>query len=201
MSNSRVLESLESQAYRRTFSDGTIDLFVGISMMWIGAAWIQLTDYAGFAGVLPAVFVPVLMTARKRWVENRLGHVTWAEPRRNSERRRLIGLFAVGMLMFLAAMIGFLVLDRSPESGELIAPIVPGLLAWLLAVLSVTLGYLMEAWRFALYAVALAVTGLVTALRDANPGWPLLACGAVVAVTGLTMLIRFMRSHTVPEEA
>jgi hypothetical protein len=58
----------------------------------------------------------------------------------------------------------------------------------------------MEAWRFVLYAVALAVAGLVTALRDANPGWPLLACGAVVAVTGSTMLIRFMRSHAVPEE-
>jgi hypothetical protein len=200
MSDSRVLQSLESQAYRRTFSDGTIDLFVGVSMMWIGAAWIQLSDYAGFAGVLPAVFVPVLMTARKRLVENRLGHVKWAEPRRNKQRSRMIGLFAAGMFMFLAAMIGFLVLDRSPESGALIAPIVPGLLAWLLADLSVTLGYLMEAWRFVLYAVALAVAGLVTALRDANPGWPLLACGAVVAVTGSTMLIRFMRSHAVPEE-
>jgi hypothetical protein len=34
-----------------------LDIFVGLSLAWIGAVWIWFSDYAGLAGVLPAVFV------------------------------------------------------------------------------------------------------------------------------------------------
>lgn len=200
MGSNGVLESLEGQAYRRTYTDGTIDLFLGVSLTWIGAAWIMLTDYAALAGVLPVAFVPVLITARKRLVENRLGYVTWAEARRNKERRNLIGMFAAGMGLLVIAMAGFLVVDRSDISTSTLAPIAPGLLAWLLAILSLALAYATESWRFASYAAVLSTTGLVTAMYEANPGWPILASGAVVAITGLSMLIRFLSAHPVPEE-
>ena len=50
MDASQDLKTLERQAYLETYSDGTIDLFVGLSLTWIGAAWIWLPDLAGIAG-------------------------------------------------------------------------------------------------------------------------------------------------------
>lgn len=200
MSDRSVLQSLESDAYRRAYSDGIIDLFVGVSLLWIGTAWIWLPDFAGLAGVLPAVFVPVAMATRKRVVEARVGYVRWSEPRRNKERRNMIGLLAAGVLLFFAGIAAFLIVDNSLVSEDVLDLIAPGLLAWLLAILALALAYAMEAWRFVVYGAALAVAGLVTALQEANPGWPLLAAGVVITITGLFMLVGFLRSNPDPEE-
>ena len=200
MAERGVLESLENRAYRRAYSDGIIDLFVGVSLLWIGAAWIWLPDFSGLAGVLPAVFVPIAMTARKRVVESRLGHVKWSEPRRNKERRNLIGLFAAGAFLFVLGVAAFFMLDQSTVSLDSLGSFMPGLLAWLLAVLALVLAYAMEAWRFVLYALVLAVAGLLAAVQSANPGWPMLSAGAVITLTGVTMLLMFLHANPVPEE-
>lgn len=200
MSDRSVLQSLESEAYHRAYSDGIIDLFVGISLVWIGLAWIWLPDFAGLAGVFPAIFVPVAMATRKRVVETRLGYVKWSAPRRDKERRTLIGLMAGGVLLFFAGIAAFFIVDRSLVSDEVLDLVAPGLLAWLLSVLALALAYAMEAWRFVVYSLALALAGLVTALQEANPGWPLLASGMVITATGLIMLVGFLRSNPVPSE-
>lgn len=199
MDSRGVLDSMESQVYRRAYSDGIIDLSVGAFLLWLGAAWIWLPDFSGLAGVLPAAFVPVAMAVRKRVVENRIGYVRWTEPRRNKERSTRIGLLAAGTVLLLGVAVFFLV-DRSVSSDAVLGAVAPGLMAWLLALLSLALAYAMEAWRFVAYAGALSVAGLVTAMQDANPGWPLLASGAVVTITGVIMLIRFLRANPVPEE-
>lgn len=200
MDNQDTLQSLENQAYRRAYSDGIIDLFVGASLLWIGAAWIWLTDFAGLAGILPAVFVPVVMVARARFVESRLGYVRWAEPRQNKERRNLILLFAFGLFLFLAGILAFLVVDQSLVGPEIFDIIGPGLLAWLLALLSLALALMMESWRYVVYAMVLGIAGAITAVQDANPGWPMLVAGAVVAVTGLGMFVAFVQDNPAPTE-
>jgi hypothetical protein len=200
MSYRSVLKSLESDAYRRAYSDGIIDLFVGISLLWIGLAWIWLPDFAGLAGVLPAVFVPVAMATRKRVVEGRVGYVKWSAPRRNKERRNLIGLLGAGVLLFLAGIAAFLVVDGSLVSEDVLESVMPGLLAWLLAILALGLAYAMEAWRFVAYAIALGIAGVVTAMQQANPGWPMLASGVLITITGLIMMIGFLRANPHPEE-
>lgn len=47
MSGDRDLETLERGAHRGPYADGIIDIFVGISLVWVGAAWIWLPGYAG----------------------------------------------------------------------------------------------------------------------------------------------------------
>ena len=195
MSESEALEVLESTAYRRAYSDGIIDIFAGISLIWIGTTWIWLPDYAGLAGILPAIFVASAISIRKSYVENRLGYVRWSAPRRNKERRNLIALFALGVLLFLAGIAAFFVVDRSLVSDDVLDFIGPGLLAWLLAITALVVAFMIEAWRFLAYAVVLAVAGLITAIQEANPGWPLLTAGVVIAMTGLIMLIRFAREN------
>jgi hypothetical protein len=200
MSIPESLQSMEKAAYRRAYSDGIIDLFVGLSLLFIGAVWIWLPDYSGLAGILPAVFTPVAITARKQYVEKRLGYVRWSEPRRNRERRNLIAAVAVGVLLFVAA-VGVFAIDRTSIDESVLTLIAPGLVAWLLALLTLAVAVMIDAWRFALYGAVLAVVGLFTALQDANPGWPMLAAGAVTVVAGSALLIAFTRTNPSGESA
>ena len=193
------LGSLEDRAYRRTYTDGIIDLFVGLSLLWIGAVWIWLPDYAGLAGVLPAIFVAPVLAWRKQVVEPRTGYVKWAAPRRQWERRNLIALVGVGVLLFLAGVGAFVAFNEAPTDTDVVTAVMPGLLAWLLALVTVGLGFLIQAWRMFAYAAVLAASGVVAALAEANPGWPLFIAGAVVATTGVVMLAVFLRSHPVAE--
>ena len=195
------LQSMEQSAYRRTYSDGIIDLFVGVSFLFIGAVWIWLPDYGALAGILPAVLVTAAITGRKQFVVRRLGYVRWSEPRRDKERRNLIMLLGGGVFMLLVGVLAFLVVEGSLVDKTMLDLLAPGLLAWLLAFLALGLAVLLEAWRFVFYGSALAAGGLATALLGANPGWPLLGSGVVIAITGLVMLVLFMKSHPVPEEA
>lgn len=199
MSGPETLQSLEARAYQRAYSDGIIDLFVGISLVWIGSAWIWLPDLAGIAGVFPAVLAVTVIGVRKRFVESRLGYVRWAQPRRERERRNLIAMFAAGLLLFLGGIVVFIVVEQGLADRDVMEAIAPGLLAWLLALLFLGIAYLMESWRFVLYSVVLTAAGVVTAWQDANPGWPLFMAGWVVAVTGSLLLARFMSENPRPE--
>lgn len=193
MTDKRDLEELERGAYRASYSDGIIDVFVGASLLWIGAIWIWVPDFGGLAGILPAVFVVPMLEARKRIVESRGGYVKWNAPRRRWERRNLAAIFTAGMALFLIGIATFLVVDQSSADSDVAGMLMPGLLAWLLALLAVGLGFLMGTWRMFAYAGVLAVGGVVTVWAEANPGWPLLAAGVVVGTTGIAMLVRFIR--------
>lgn len=195
MSDRDSLQTLEESAYRRAYSDGIIELFVGLSLLFIGSMWILLPDYAALAGVIPAVLIPSMIPIRKKFVEDRLGYVRWSEPRRNKERRNLVAMVAVGVLLFMGGIAAFFVVDRSMVDQALLDVVAPGLLAWLLALATLGLAFLMETWRFVVYAVVLALAGLVTGILGANPGWPLTTAGAVVAATGAILLIRFTREN------
>jgi hypothetical protein len=190
MTDTPDLKKLEQQAYGATYSDGVIDIFAGLSLAWIGTAWIWLPGFAGLAGVLPAVFVSTLLVARKRFVEARAGYVKFAEPRRRWERRNylatLIGgatLLSLGVGVFLAVTSG---------NGDINWSVGPGLLAWLLALIAMVLGFLVAAPRMFGYAAVLAVAGVFAAMADAGPGWPLLVSGLVVLSVGSVMLKRFV---------
>lgn len=195
MNDANALRDLEHRAYQRAYSDGIIDLFVGISLAWIGSAWMWLPDIAGLAGIFPAVFAPMVIATRKSFVENRAGYVRWSEPRRNREHRTLALVVVFGVLLFLAALVVYFVVDHPLSDGEVAGFIAPALLAWILALLSLLIAYLLDAWRFLAYGSVLAVGGLVTALESANPGAPLVAVGGVMTIAGTIMFVQFVRTN------
>lgn len=190
------LETLERDAYRASYSDGIVDIYVGLSMVWIGASWIWFTDMAALAGVLPAVFLAPMISARKRFVEARLGYVQWRAPRRRWERRNLLVLLAAGIcLLLLGGGMYALVSTAGDGTGSL--QLAPGILAWLLALLAVGLALLLDAARMLAYAAILAVMGVVVVALGSMPGWPMLATGVVATAVGLVMLYAFVRRYPV----
>lgn len=192
------LDTLERGAYRASYSDGIIDLFVGLSLVWIGAAWIWLPDFAALAGVLPAIFVTPLLNARKQIVEKRAGYVKWSGPRRSWERRNLTVALLGGVALLLVGA-GVFVAANGSGTTDFMGAIGPGLPAFLLALMAIVLAFLLDAPRMLTYAVALVIAGVVAAATDANPGWPLLAAGAFVTAVGGLMLARFLNANPVTE--
>lgn len=199
MTDYQDLGTLEKSAYRGSYSDGIVDIYVGLSLLWIGLAWIWLSDLAGLAGILPAVFIVPMLAFRKRMVETRVGYVKWAEPRRRWERRNLVAVLAAGVLLLVLGLGAYVAVTQSSAETDVVSTLIPGLPAWLLALLAIGLGFLMQTWRMFAYAAVLAVGGLVTAWADASPGWPMLAAGIVITATGAVMLVRFLHDYPMIE--
>lgn len=178
MEASNDLADLEREAYHAAFSDGIIDVFIGASAVWIGAIWIWVSDFGGLAGILPAVVAPMLLPLRKRIVESRGGYVRWSASRRKWERRDYVATLAAGTVLFLLG-VGVYFLVVSPSSGaDVVGDIAPGLLAFILALMTLGLAFMMESWRLFAYAAVLVAGGVTTIAADANPGWRFLRAGS-----------------------
>ena len=80
MTNPPELKELEQRTYGATYSDGVIDIFVGVSLAWIGAIWLTFPDYLSGAVALVAVSISPVMRRRKTFVEARTGYVKFTEP-------------------------------------------------------------------------------------------------------------------------
>ena len=198
MNTSQDLKALEQQAYLETYSDGSIDLFVGLSLTWIGAAWIWLPDFAGIAGVFPAIFITSMLSARKQLLESRLGYVRWSEPRRRWERQNLLGLLGAGTAIFLIGIAAFLMVSDRPS---LLIDSVAALPAALLALVALGLGAVMRVGRMFAHGCILIAAAAATVIWELAPGWPLFVSGLAVTVTGLVMLTRFLSRNPVVDPA
>jgi hypothetical protein len=190
MASSVDLGRIEADAYRSRFDDGLIDLFLGISLVWVGASWLWLEGIAAFAGLVPALAVVPFLEARRRFLERRAGHVRFADRRRRWERRTLAWLVLAGAVLAGVAMV-LIALDL----GDSDIAAGPGVIALLLAVLSLGLAWLTTSLRFAAYGAVLVVAGTIAALTDANPGLPVLVGGMVATMWGAVVLIRFVGNH------
>ncbi len=191
------LQAMERDAYRAAYSDGTIDLFVGLSLIAIGAIWVWLEDYAGLAGILPAIAAPSLVPLRKQIVENRGGYVRWSAPRRRWERRNLWAMIGLGTMTFLLGIGAFFAFEDAGLGRDLLTDIAPGLLAFILAFIAVVLGVMVQHWRFFAYGVVLVAGGISAVLLESNPGMPLFSAGIAIALIGAAMLIMYLRANPV----
>jgi hypothetical protein len=200
MAGDQDLQNLERRTYRDFYSDGIIDIYVGISLLWIGVAWIWLPDMAGLAGVFPAIFIAPMLAGRKRFLEQRIGYVKWTETRRQWEHRNLVAALIAGTVFLLLGLGVFMLASDSAADRDVLGTVAPGLIAWLLAALAIGLAFLTSARRMLLYGAVLVAGGIWTAQADASPGWPLLVAGSLIATTGAAMLIGFVRRNPVMDE-
>ena len=94
------LEHLETTAYQDSISDGLIDLFLGLSLVWFGVVWLWIESWVGQAAAVPAVLAWFAAPMRRRFLKRRIGHVRWTERRRRWERKQLKLLLGFVQLCF-----------------------------------------------------------------------------------------------------
>lgn len=191
------LEDLEDEAYRDSFSDGLVDLFVGLSLALIGALWLWFPAVAGLAGALAAAVALVMVPTRRRIVEPRVGLVRWTAPRLSWERKQfwlLFGLLSAALILGVAAVLSVVREDVVTYGDPNVAAGLPAVIFAIGAfVLAATSG-IKRLWG---YGAVLVIAAAATIVVEAGPGGSLFVAGAVIGATGVVLLSRFLRAHPV----
>lgn len=196
------LQAAEQRAFHRAaLQDGVLDILCGLCLL----AWGFLTEagQAGLGGITFAVIYPTGFAIRKRLIAPRIGHVTLKERSVRSKRLFLIGLFTftavAGLVLYLAG---------NTEAGDVrgkMESLGVMVLAFPLALIATTIGLVYGAKRAHAYAVVIMLSFLGCHLsfeqgsRWDEPTLPLMISGTVVLLTGVTLFVRFVRSHPVSE--
>jgi hypothetical protein len=207
MTTDMDLKRLERRAWRFSFQDGLLDIYLGLLLVVLsvpellpGVFTSELTEYAAYAGLALVAFL--VYWAAKRYVSApRMGRAHFGPARKARQTKAAIvyGVSALGGVIVL-----LLVLvwrsgapgGRSPWLGarEFFAL---GIGLWMMVVFGLGSpftdfgrGYVIGA----LYALAFGGTILL--------GEPVVFafCGAIIVLWGLVVLARFLRAHPVPEE-
>jgi hypothetical protein len=198
--NAMDLRSLEGSAYASRWEDGLLELFAGTALLLVGVAW--LTPMAGLGGVAPVLLIPFWPLARRAVTEPRAGYVEFRADRKAKERKAHMNLVLLGVVAFVLGVAAYLVVSRDVVGRDgLIMMLVPALPGLLLALGAIVTGWMLGLSRWFLYAASLALLALMGVYFDAHPGVYMAAGGALVAASGLTMLVRFVRSHPLPDKA
>jgi len=186
------IDKLEKIVFHSFWDDGLLDLMVGLAVLVVGLSWWQ--DFPVFGAVFPAVCASMWHPLRKRFVEPRMGYVEF------SGRRELkVRGFRHGLISFFAGttVLGLVLLavwqnQKLPRPTEWIA----GFPLVLVAIPAVFFAFFTNCRRFLVYALLLLVAAIEVIVQGLDPHAGLIASGAVIAVSGLVLMIRFLARYT-----
>lgn len=187
---------LEARLFRAFWDDGLIDLFFGLGAMAIGICW--ATGLVALGALIPAVLVPFWSPLRRKLIEPRAGIVKFARARAESNRRMLRTAFLIGLgsLTLFTALFWF----AGPGQLDIIRTFIAGVPAILVGAVACLVVLGLRIARFLLHALVFATCGVAIALIDGNPAVAIIAGGAIVALSGTWILIRFLRAEIETEE-
>lgn len=176
------------------WSDGLLDLLIGICVLLIGLAWIY--DLVALGAIAPAVIVPFWKPLRDRFTVPRVGNIQLSDSSNKANHHILIGsiifgsiILAGGVALYIAKVSGFLGADFiNPKYMAAVPAILFGVLAVFAAVIT-------EQLRYVFYAGVCVVAGVTVVAAGLDPGWALLAVGVAATVSGLIVLTSFIRQH------
>ena len=176
--------------------DGLIDIYIGFVSSMIGIS--MLFGWMAFSGIFMVIFLPVFLTAKKRFTAPRIQNVGITESPESIRRRKLVVLFIFGLivLLFFIGLLLFRNLLDMPawmkSNFSLLAVILPAVLVFLGLVL---IGWASGQKRMYLYAGIAVLFFMVGYSFDIGFNLLLLIWGGVVFITGCVLLVRFIRKY------
>ncbi len=189
------VEDLESEAYRDSYSDGLVDMFIGLGMALIGGTWLWFETQAGVVGGIAAVIAWALVPIRRRIVEPRIGYVRWTPPRLKWERKQKKLVF---WILTAAILLGVAFAQANVQGDEIPSGdrnVVAALPAFLLAIGAFVVAAKSHVRRLWGYGAVLLAAAAVTIALEAGPGGSLLGAGTTIGVSGVALFGRFLRLH------
>jgi hypothetical protein len=207
MTTDMDLKQLERRAWRSSFQDGLLDIYLGLLLVLLsipallpGIFTSELREYAGYVGFALVAFVVYWWA--KRYVSGpRMGRARFRATRKARQTRAKVvyGVSALGGAMLLLLALAWR--SGAPGGGspwlgspELFAL---GIGFWMMLVFGVG-SYLLDFGRGYLIGAlyALAFGGAI--LLD-QPG-VFLICGVILVFVGLIVFVRFLQTHPKPAE-
>lgn len=180
--------------------DGLLDIYIGLililtaAMLWSDMPWL--------VGIYPALFLPAWQSAKRSIVAPRVKDLELnglSTEQVAAKRAMLMGLAGLVLLLGVG-MFWLLAANNLPawltDLTRLAVPVILGGVALLVLVF---VGFINNARRFYLYA-ALAVLAVgVSLLLKLSILWILLAAGVAIFLSGVVMLVQFLREYPLPE--
>jgi hypothetical protein len=198
MSEAMDLKTLERRAYLLYYEDGLLDLFVGLVLVFFGLQMrFELGTMSGMWILWPLVWM-----AKRLITYPRIGMVKFRSGAKAREGLVLLIVVGVVFLVFVAGLVLFLgVSGGLGVRAEVLAFLrrYSGLVfGGAIVVVLVSIAAALGVKRFYAYAgLALPVFGFGW-LAGAALEVPMMATGALVALAGLTVLVRFLRAYPLP---
>jgi len=173
--------------------DGLGDIFAGICILFAGLS--LSIDMPWFGGIMVPVLYPVWKDAKARIRGRRIEGSQSSAPQVNRERQTFIMLALLGGLTFILGLLVF---------GTMALPsLMPGFHTWLrdyfllflgglAALLFLAVGAVIRHRRFYLYALASLAIFSIGFLFNFSFEITLTTLGAILLITGLFVLLRFL---------
>lgn len=185
---------MEKALYRRSFGDGWIDILTGLGLTGVGLCWIS--GQIALTALVPAVLIPFWAIGRRSLVHPRLETPEFREGFRKAGEIRLTGWAIFGAVVFLTELVIFVAASRQGGDAPALARDYAVALPMLLIAIGLLAGLMIGARRFLAYAAAaLLIGGTGAWLQVEEPGLLIAALGCVILLTGLGLLIRFVRAY------
>jgi MFS family permease len=200
--DNRSLKEIEQKVFRTYFMDGLWDIYGALILLGFGLTMLTGWSYLMLAFAILAV---ILLLFRQRIVMPRLGQVKFSSDRREKTKRsKLIAMVTLTFTMLLGVI--FFVLystDNMPGwldiwMGDYFLVVFGGVLAILVAVAA----YIVGVWRYYIYAVLTFVAYVVANILrpDDMEGVPIIVAGGIILISGVIILMRFLRKYPVPPQ-
>ncbi len=205
MKQNADLQQAERKAFASRYQDGLWDVYLGsITLLFALAPLLseRLGDFWSSFIFLPfwLVVIGIITWVRRRYVNPRLGSVTFRRERKLKMLRVNLVLFGVLLAGVLLTLLG----SRLPEAPRLTLPFGTALI--FLVVLS-AIAYFMEYSRLYVYAILLAVAALVGELLWQWAGVPhhghpvtFGIASLVIILAGLWQYRLFIKNHPIAPE-
>ncbi len=196
------LKEIERKAFLSYHQDGLADICLSLALLtsFIGFIFFELnpvlfTEVLWIIMIAPISIVwlwPIIYVGMKKsFTVSRLGYVEFS-PKRTRKTKAIFAMFLiVNIIAFIA---GSIALVSREFTAFLFAHflIILGFIGWLLFSL---VAYLSNVQRFYVYGILTAVLFILSFYLNIAFYKPILAMGAVILVTGIALLIRFLRKY------
>ncbi|HUV29616.1 MAG TPA: hypothetical protein VMY05_00805 [Acidobacteriota bacterium] len=197
MESAADLKKLERKAYLSYLQDGIWDTLFGLGILSFGV--LMFLDLYYLVGAVVVVLWAVAIGAKKRFTQPRLGYVRFSPEREALEGRNRTVLM---VLLWVAVLLGgALALAWGTSSGVHRWARAAGLMPMgiVLAGLVGAVGLLWGIRRYVVYAVIILVGFAGGHVLDVHPKFYFTAIGAVILLTGLIMMVQFLRKYPKPK--
>lgn len=191
MSRMIDLKGAERRAWTFYFQDGLWDIFLGL--MFVGAGLRTLTDNLWFYLLVAAGVLTLILG--KRWITlPRLGAITFSPQRK--ARLAVIRVAALIALIFTAVIFIMVV-----SGADLSALPIGWFFVFLVPAVFLLMAYMMDFKRLYGYTLLIAAFMVITEIYgDPLAAWAQIIAGLVPLLTGLGLLVRFLRRYPALDE-
>lgn len=201
------LKDLEKKAWRSTFEDGLIDIYLGVMFFGVGTGsafeviFGEFYNYI-FMFLMVGLGIIILALGKKYITIPRVGFVKFGKQRKVRKAKSVLVL----LINFVFLLTLWVVMGVSPGSLKLEPPL-GGLIVGLFMIIPLwAVAYFIQFKRLYFHAVLIGLTPFVTDVLEFftnNVLSIILSFGildSIIIATGVVFLVRFLKKYPIPKE-